>query len=234
MSGSVKPLEIIFAGSSQSEASARELKSVQKLFPEIVRIHLTPDKCTAGQNRNRGWDIARGEYVSFCDADDFYSPKRLEIICNEINRSGAELIIHDYLYQSPRTLLKFTHGKYSVFESEELFQSTFPNGKRNRETEFGSNGESNITIPSRKRFHFRAHHGHATVKTSVKIRYSDFPFAEDGIFCRDLLYKGYKISYVSAKLSIYETISVRGVMRNSTLRTIAEISKVKRRGIRFL
>jgi glycosyltransferase involved in cell wall biosynthesis len=231
MNSSVEPLEIIFAGSSQSETSAQELEAVRKLYPRIVKIYTTPNKCTAGQNRNRGWEIAQGEYISFCDADDLYSTGRLEILRNEIDRSGAELIIHDYLYQCPLLFLRFTHKNYQIFESAELFESTFPGGNRNRDDEFGPAGESNIMIPLEYRSNFRVHHGHATVKTSVKVRYSDFPFAEDGIFCRDMLFTGYKISYISAKLSIYETFSFRGIVRNSILRAIVEITKIKKRWI---
>ncbi len=229
MSGSVKPLEIIFAGSSQSETSAEELESVQKLYPEIVRIHLTPDRCTAGQNRNRGWNIARGEYVSFCDADDLYSPNRLEILRNEIHRTRADLIIHDYLYQLPLFSLKLLRRMYRVIESDHLFRSTFPEGRRNRVEEFGTAGESNILMPPEFASSFRVQHGHATVKSSVKVRYSDFPYAEDGIFCRDVLFSSYKVIYLSAKLSIYESLGIKRVIANSCSRIIAELAKFKKR-----
>jgi glycosyltransferase involved in cell wall biosynthesis len=229
MGGSVKPLEIIFAGSSQSEASARELVRVQKLFPQIVRIHLTPDKCTAGQNRNRGWDIARGEYVSFCDADDLYSPKRLEILRNEIYRTGADLIVHDYLYQLPLFSLELSQRKYQIIEGDRLYKSTFPEGRRNRVGEFGSAGESNILMPPEFAGFHRIQHGHATVKSSVNVRYSDYPYAEDGIFCRDMLFSSYQVIYLSARLSIYETLSINRVLANSCSRLIAELAKFKGR-----
>jgi glycosyltransferase involved in cell wall biosynthesis len=234
MGGSVKPVEIIFAGSSQSEISAQVLEAVQELFPDIVRLHLTEDKCTAGQNRNRGWEIARGEYISFCDADDLYSLKRLETLQNEIIRTDADLIIHDYFFQLPSFTLNLMGRKYQVIEGSELFESTFPEGRRNRVMEFGTAGESNILMPPEFASIFRIQHGHATVKSSVKVRYSDYPYAEDGIFCRDILYEGHNVVYVSAKLSIYETFSLRGIVQNSTLRAIAEINRLKRHGIRFL
>jgi glycosyltransferase involved in cell wall biosynthesis len=228
MHGSVKPLEIILAGSSQTDKSIEKLKVVQQLYPDLVKIYPTSESCTAGQNRNRGWEIAKGDYICFCDADDLYSPFRLEFLKREINRSGADLIIHDYLYQLPLLFLRFTHKEYRIIESKELYDSTFPEGKRRREQEFGSAGESNILIPLSDRDNYRIHHGHATVKRSIKIRYSDYPYAEDGIFCRDMLFTSHQISYLSAKLSIYEALAFERVLKNFYFRVISELAKIKK------
>lgn len=228
MGSSIKPIEVIFAGSSQSEKSTKELESLRELYPDIVRTHLTAEKCTAGQNRNRGWEIARGEYISFCDADDLYSPKRLEVLQSEIHRSGADLIIHDYLYQLPLFFLGLMGNEYRIVETKQLFDATFPYGRRNKELEFGSAGESNILMPPEFANRYRVQHGHATVKSSVKVRYSDYPYAEDGIFCRDVLFSSYQVIYLSAKLSIYESLGVKRVITNAISRTIFELAKFKK------
>jgi len=229
MSGAIKPLEIIFAGSSQTENSKQELVSLSQLYPDLIRLHLSIEKYTAGQNRNRGWDIARGDYISFCDADDLYSPSRLEVLKEEINETNADLLLHDYLYQTPFLFIKKEPGNYRGFDTEMLFESTFPNGKRDRVLEFGVSGESNILFPSLDKKKHRIQHGHATVRNSVPLRYSDFPYAEDGIFCRDVLFARYRVRYISAKLSIYETFNLRNLFTNSRLRIIAELSRVKKK-----
>ena len=229
MSGSVKPLEIIFAGSSQTDVSAQELNSLYQLYPNLVKLHLSKDVFTAGQNRNRGWEIAQGDYISFCDADDLYSPYRLEILRNEIIRSDSDLLIHNFRFQMPLLFISFRRKNLHVIDSGTLYESTFPNGKRNRDAEFGVAGESNIVLPQGRLGRNRIQHGHATVRASVSIRYSDFPYAEDGIFCRDVLFSSYRVTYISAKLSIYESLSLGKLVSYSATRVIAGISKTKKR-----
>jgi hypothetical protein len=95
--------------------------------------------------------------------------------------------------------------------------------------EFGSAGESNILIPQEFASGYRIQHGHATVKSLVKVRYSDYPYAEDGIFCRDVLFSSHQVIYLSARLSIYESLGIKRVITNSCSRIIAELAKFKKR-----
>lgn len=227
--GSIKPLEIIFAGSSQTKDSKQELISVSRLYPDIIKLHLSIEKYTAGQNRNRGWDIAHGDYICFCDADDLYSPIRLEVLREEIIKTDSDLLLHDYLYQRPLFFISRKPRNYQSFDAKMLFDSTFPNGQRDRDSEFGVLGESNVLVPRLDRKKHSVQHGHATVRNSVSLRYSNFPYAEDGIFCRDILFASYRVRYISAKLSIYESFSLGHLLSSSTSRVLAEISKVKKK-----
>lgn len=233
LNGTIKPLEIIFAGSSQTKESEEELTCVSQLYPGLIRLHLSEEKYTAGLNRNRGWDIALGDFVSFCDADDLYSHTRLEILREEIIKNDPDLLLHDYLYQRPLFLINRKPRNYLSIHEGMLFDSTFPDGERDRNSEFGVSGESNILVPKFDRKKHRIQHGHATVRNSVPVRYSDFPYAEDGIFCRDVLFASHRVSYISAKLSIYESFNTVHLFRNSALRVTAEISKAKKKLVKL-
>ena len=47
--------------------------------------------------RNAGLEVATGEYVMFCDADDFYLPTSCEILEREITSKNADYAIGNYI-----------------------------------------------------------------------------------------------------------------------------------------
>lgn len=46
--------------------------------------------------RNRGLDIAQGQYVTFVDSDDFIAPKMYEILINEMRITDADIVICNF------------------------------------------------------------------------------------------------------------------------------------------
>lgn len=53
-------------------------------------IHLEKNSGCAGVPRNYGLDVAKGEYITFIDADDFVSNDFIEKILNKINESDFD------------------------------------------------------------------------------------------------------------------------------------------------
>jgi len=55
---------------------------------------LTQKNAGGGAARNKGIDIARGKYLSFLDADDFFEPKMLEEAFKKSERTGAQICVY--------------------------------------------------------------------------------------------------------------------------------------------
>lgn len=75
-------------------------------------------------SRKNGYSVARGKYITFCDADDFLSESALEIMCSKIENVNADIVVCDFirLLQNGRKIrlwnkLSFGNDKISVFKS---------------------------------------------------------------------------------------------------------------------
>ena len=101
---SYKNYEIILI---YDDLDLEELKFVEKCLNKIrnKRIIINKNKLGAGFSRNVGIRIAKGKFISFCDADDEWKKKKLE----------------DQLYFMKRNNYEFTHTSYSIIgEKSEL------------------------------------------------------------------------------------------------------------------
>lgn len=82
--------------------------------PEILREYaardsrmrlLTQPKFNAGAARNRGLDAARGRYLSFLDADDFFEPEMLKLAYEKAEKERAEILVfrcNNYITEEDR------------------------------------------------------------------------------------------------------------------------------------
>lgn len=52
-----------------------------------------------GASRNLAIKVAKGEWFAFCDADDYYSEKYLEIMIKTAGEKDAEIVFCDYVYE---------------------------------------------------------------------------------------------------------------------------------------
>jgi glycosyltransferase involved in cell wall biosynthesis len=65
--------------------------------------------------RNRGMELARGEYLFFVDSDDFVEPEMLERLVDRARLTGADMVICDYwLYDT-------TTGELGTYRDQEMY-----------------------------------------------------------------------------------------------------------------
>lgn len=204
--------EIIASRSSATESNAHKfdirLNEVTSensvLFP--VKVLHTEAKLSAGENRNRAWEIAKFEYVVFCDADDSYSPFRLRMFEDAIKLHSPDLLVHDYF--SGERFVDYSYQEPSNLEyvlTPDIFEATFINHPRNRASEGQAAGDTNIRVPFKLNNHVKIHHAHCCVRNSIReeIQFGLTSRAEDGQFCRDILHRNYKAVYIPWELSTW-------------------------------
>lgn len=94
-------IEIICVDDGSTDSSLEILKEYQK-NDDRVRI-VTEVNAGPGLARNNGLNRARGEYIAFLDADDFFEPNFLETLYERAKRDDLDIVISGYdIYNSKR------------------------------------------------------------------------------------------------------------------------------------
>ena len=79
----LKELEIILVLDCPTDGSEKIAEDYAARFPQI-RLLYNEKNLHAGESRNRGLDVATGEYIGFVDADDCPYPSLVEKLYNKI------------------------------------------------------------------------------------------------------------------------------------------------------
>lgn len=85
-----------------SDSDLEEFQIVQKLFP-AVQFYATEKQSGGGAARNIGLAKARGKYILFSDADDFFSPE-LSKILDDYKNSDIDIVFFDAVSVDSQTL----------------------------------------------------------------------------------------------------------------------------------
>lgn len=110
LSQTLREIELICIDDGSTDTSLDMLKIYQKADNRI-RI-LTETNAGPGLARNNGIKRARGEYLAFLDADDFYEPTLLEELYNVSKEKNLDIAI----------------CKYDIFENKKArFRENIPN-----------------------------------------------------------------------------------------------------------
>lgn len=112
----LKEIEIIIVLDCPSDGSDRIAKEYAAQ-DERIRIIENNKNLRVGMSRNRGIDAAKGEYVGFCDHDDYITPDMFEVMYRNAMEYDSDIVICDVDYMNlssgKTTVLKFpdNHGK---------------------------------------------------------------------------------------------------------------------------
>lgn len=87
----LKEIEIICVNDGSTDHSEEILREYEE---KDARVHVIIQKNGgAGAARNAGLKVAKGQYLSFLDADDFFEPDMLEVAYQKAEESKAQIVV---------------------------------------------------------------------------------------------------------------------------------------------
>ena len=113
ISQTLKEIEIICVDDGSTDNTNAILKAFSEKDQRITVIH--QQNAGAGAARNNGLRRAKGKYLSFLDADDFFEKTMLERAVSKIEEDQAEFVVfrcNQYLEDQK----KFKNIRYSLRE----------------------------------------------------------------------------------------------------------------------
>lgn len=90
---SLREIEIICIDDGSSDNSLEILRKYEQKDRRVIVI--SQRNQGAGAARNNGMSVARGEYLSFLDSDDFFEKDMLKEAYEEAHRSNADVCVFD-------------------------------------------------------------------------------------------------------------------------------------------
>tara|TARA_B100000886_G_scaffold340295_1_gene309019 strand:+ start:5955 stop:6776 length:822 start_codon:yes stop_codon:yes gene_type:complete len=92
LSQTYKNFEIIVVDNNSNDSSQ---EYIQRLRNKKIKLIRTENFGSIAKSRNIGIEKSEGNWISFLDSDDFWHPKKLEIVKEEIDKNNFEMISHD-------------------------------------------------------------------------------------------------------------------------------------------
>ena len=96
--------ELILVDDGSPDECGKICEDFAKKDSRIKVIHQRNEGLSAA--RNRGIEIAEGEYLTFIDSDDFVLPYYLENLVNLIKKNDADMCVCDFIRCSSKEFLK--------------------------------------------------------------------------------------------------------------------------------
>lgn len=126
---SLHPREVLVVDDGSTPRELEVASRVVSMF-EGARLIALPDNVGAGSARNVGWDLAKGTWVAFLDADDAWHPRKLELQLRCAAASGLQALLlacSSVRVQSLQELSELEVPSTVVLRTHELRQLLFRN-----------------------------------------------------------------------------------------------------------
>ena len=112
LSQSFQDFELILVNDGSTDDSLDICKKYEKFDDRIIVVSQTNGGVSKA--RNRGLDVAKGEWVAFADADDYFVDDALSILYERAMHTGADLVLANALKLKNGNLTKMHKLKNEV------------------------------------------------------------------------------------------------------------------------
>jgi glycosyltransferase involved in cell wall biosynthesis len=188
--------EIILIENNSTDKSLEIAKSYARNYANIILI--TQDGGGLGAARNTGIIMAKGEYITFIDSDDYYTDKAINIAMANIANDKPDLVIFSFYYYD--NITKQVSNKQKIkFKNQEIIYTK----DYNFETI-----NKNIYCVVWGRFYKRS------ILFNKGILFKNNLYHEDNLFMLMLFTQDIKIKFVDEPLIYYRVNRTGSIMHS--------------------
>lgn len=128
----LKEIEIILINDASEDNSINIINEYEEKYPKKIQVINLEENVRQGGARNKGLDIAKGEYIGFIDSDDWAELEMFEILYNKAKENDADIVDSqyllckdvDYYYARTKAIPEHLRGKLDVDKRKELLLET--------------------------------------------------------------------------------------------------------------
>ena len=134
---SLKDIELIFILDCPTDGSDKIVYSYAQSYKNI-RVIANNTNINIGMSRNRGLEIAKGEYIAFCDHDDMVEPYMYERMYEHAKLNNADIVlgVPEYTYQEKSLNKTYYYPQYNGDYRKKILSLIIGNEYDNKEWEF--------------------------------------------------------------------------------------------------
>lgn len=92
---SLKDIEIIIVNDGSTDDSAKIIKKYVDNYPKIIK-YIEISNSGVANARNIGLENATGDYIGFCDSDDYVELNMFELLWKKATNTNAEIVVSGY------------------------------------------------------------------------------------------------------------------------------------------
>lgn len=181
---SMKDIEIILIDDGSTDNSGKICDSYAIKDKKVKVIH--KNNRGLSNSRNCGLDIAKGEYISFVDSDDFIHPQMIEILYKTIISNNGDIVICDFQRIYENNNIKFkqykTEQNIKIYNNIEALNELY------------SKNVVKFVIAWNKLY---------KRELFINLRYREKKFHEDEFIIHELLYRSNKVIDIPLQLYFY-------------------------------
>ncbi|MCI8377482.1 MAG: glycosyltransferase [Lachnospiraceae bacterium] len=96
----MQDIEIILVNDASPDGSDVIMREYQQNYPKIIKCIFLKENVRLGGARNRGLEIATGDYVTFVDSDDWIDLDYIEKLYRKAADTGCDIVYADYMMVS--------------------------------------------------------------------------------------------------------------------------------------
>ncbi len=131
-----KNIELIVVDDCSTDDTEQILKSLNDSRLNYLRLEKNSGACSA---RNRGIEVASGEYLAFNDSDDLWLPEKLNCQLDFLNKSSADVVLCKMECRTPEN--EFIHNFPNIEYDKQLsFSELLKYNSSSTQTLFGKSG----------------------------------------------------------------------------------------------